>query len=243
MAVRVAAGSGRRPGMASRRSGLAPAAPGTRGSPARRRRRTADGYRNNTFRTVEHVTAPWRLLAGPWSHRDPGALPTRAEHRRRRRDHRLLRRAPARRNAIGARPAQVFVRRPTPPKPDLELHDGVWRDIPGWPPPGSAGWCCHPLVTASTPSKSRATSVWRRGSRAPERCHGASHRHERVDDARSLRYDWPIGDGGVAPGEVLGNPRVTLRVRSSAPVAFVSVKLCDVFPDGTSALTTRGCST
>ena len=39
---------------------------------------------------------------------------------------------------------------------------------------------------------------------------------------------------------MLGNPRVTLRVRSSAPVAFVAVKLCDVFPDGTSALITRG---
>ena len=63
---------------------------------------------------------------------------------------------------------------------------------------------------------------------------------QRVDDVRSLTYDWPIGGGGVAPGEVLGNPRVALRVRSSAPVAHVAVKLCDVFPDGTSALITRG---
>jgi hypothetical protein len=31
-----------------------------------------------------------------------------------------------------------------------------------------------------------------------------------------------------------------LRVRSDAPVAFVSAKLCDVFPDGTSALVSRG---
>ena len=31
----------------------------------------ADGYRNNTFRTVPHLQVPWRLLAGPWSHADP----------------------------------------------------------------------------------------------------------------------------------------------------------------------------
>jgi hypothetical protein len=34
--------------------------------------------------------------------------------------------------------------------------------------------------------------------------------------------------------------RVALRVRTSAPVAYVAIKLCDVFPDGPSALITRG---
>ena len=36
----------------------------------------ADGYRNNTFRTVEGLGAagtPWRLLAGPWAHADPAS--------------------------------------------------------------------------------------------------------------------------------------------------------------------------
>jgi len=37
-----------------------------------------------------------------------------------------------------------------------------------------------------------------------------------------------------------GHVRVQLRVSSSARVAFVSAKLCDVFPDGTSAMITRG---
>ena len=30
----------------------------------------ADGYRNNTFRTIEHMPG-WQLIAGPWSHKDP----------------------------------------------------------------------------------------------------------------------------------------------------------------------------
>ena len=93
----------------------------------------ADGYRNNTFRTVEHLTAPWRLLAGPWSHRDPTRsrpgpnIDADAEIIAFFDEH--LRGGPPSAHA----PAQVFVRRPTPPEPDLELHDGVWRDLPAWP--------------------------------------------------------------------------------------------------------------
>lgn len=38
----------------------------------------------------------------------------------------------------------------------------------------------------------------------------------------------------------MGRPRARLRVSADRPVASVSVKLCDVFPDGTSALVARG---
>jgi hypothetical protein len=50
-----------------------------------------------------------------------------------------------------------------------------------------------------------------------------------------LRWEWP-GTEEV----LLGQPRVRLRVSADAPAASLSVKLCDVFPDGTSALVTRG---
>src|SRR5918999_4426421 len=39
---------------------------------------------------------------------------------------------------------------------------------------------------------------------------------------------------------MLGYPRLVTRVAASAPVAFLSAKLCDVFPDGTSTLVARG---
>ena len=38
----------------------------------------------------------------------------------------------------------------------------------------------------------------------------------------------------------MGHPRLALRVESAAPVAYLSAKLADVFPDGTSSLVTRG---
>jgi uncharacterized protein len=36
------------------------------------------------------------------------------------------------------------------------------------------------------------------------------------------------------------HPRLRVRIASSVPVAYLSAKLCDVFPDGTSSLLTRG---
>ena len=47
--------------------------------------------------------------------------------------------------------------------------------------------------------------------------------------------DWPADDL-----HLYGHPRLQLRVRADQPVAFVSAKLCDVAPDGTSTLITRG---
>jgi hypothetical protein len=58
---------------------------------------------------------------------------------------------------------------------------------------------------------------------------------QRLDDACSLTWEWPADDVVL-----LGRPRIRLRLSASAPDASLSVKLCDVFPDGTSALVTRG---
>ena len=39
---------------------------------------------------------------------------------------------------------------------------------------------------------------------------------------------------------MVGHPVARLRVSADQPAASLSVKLCDVFPDGTSALVSRG---
>ena len=58
---------------------------------------------------------------------------------------------------------------------------------------------------------------------------------QRLDDARSLTWDL------AAPSApVVGYPTLRVRVSASSPAASLSVKLCDVFPDGTSALVSRG---
>ena len=59
---------------------------------------------------------------------------------------------------------------------------------------------------------------------------------QREDDARSLVHDWALVD----ELEILGHPVLSATIASSVPVAYLSARLCDVFPDGTSALVSRG---
>ena len=96
----------------------------------------ADGYRNNTFRTVAAPAAhgvPHRLLAGPWAHADPTtAMPgPRIDF-----DAELagwfdhwLRGAGSHKDGC-----DVFVRTSTRPELDLDLHEGYWVRLPSVPP-------------------------------------------------------------------------------------------------------------
>ncbi|MGZ4133353.1 MAG: CocE/NonD family hydrolase C-terminal non-catalytic domain-containing protein, partial [Actinomycetota bacterium] len=58
---------------------------------------------------------------------------------------------------------------------------------------------------------------------------------QREDEARSLVFEWRLGDAL----EIVGHPRVELTLTPSSEVAFVSAKLCCVHPDGASELVTR----
>ena len=60
---------------------------------------------------------------------------------------------------------------------------------------------------------------------------------QRAEDGRSLTFTSAPLDERV---EVLGFPEVTLDVAADRPRALVAVRLCDVAPDGTSLLVTRG---
>ncbi len=57
-----------------------------------------------------------------------------------------------------------------------------------------------------------------------------------MDDIRSLTWDWLLADAL----EIAGYPLVRLRISATASVAGVALRLCDVAPDGTSTLVSRG---
>ena len=217
----------------------------------------ADGYRNNTFRTATELArngTPWRLLAGPWVHKDPSVarpgpnidcdrelIAFFDEH---------LRGGPP----SSSTAAQIFVRFPTPPAPDLAMHNGVWREADTWPPAG-----LHHRTLAIEPTKAFdavtvdavdavaaagdaidvVAAAGDVGMAAWNSCGGGlpwgQPLDQRADNARSLTYDWTHDH----PAEMIGNPVVSLRVASSASVGHLSVKLCDVAADGTSTLITR----
>lgn len=196
----------------------------------------ADGYRNNSFRTVSALGGagtPWRLLAGPWAHADPAAaIPgprIDLDVEMAAWFDRWLR---GRADGEHADRADVFVRTSTRPEPDLDTHEGYWVSGP-WPVPGAGS---HEVALDGPRSLEVEPDV---GTAAWIDCAGhlpwGLSGDQQRDDARSLTWD-------VAPptSAVVGQPRVRLRISASAPAASLSVKLCDVFPDGTSALVARG---
>ena len=199
----------------------------------------ADGYRNNTFRTVERLRAdgvPHRLLIGPWSHMStatslPGPhldlVPVMARWW-----DRWLRGVD---DGYDDQPALTwFAQRPTRPGPDRLLVEGEWRSAPAWPLDG-ASVRSLPLGSGELDYDVVADV----GTAAWNSCAGSlpwgQPTDQRFDDAASLTWEWPAEDISL-----LGHPRLRLRISSSQPVASVSAKLCDVFPDGMSALLCRG---
>jgi len=204
----------------------------------------ADGYHNMAFRTFAALRAPKALLFGPWSHMSPSSsMPgPRIDIVREliRWFDRFLRGLDD-----GAEPPiRIFVRRPTPPAPDLESFRGAWRYEPTWPPERLREQV-RPLGSASVAGRRPPRdeleirgevgvtgSIW-----CADDLPFGTPWDQRADEAFSLVYEWPPLDAEL---EIMGHPRVEVTVRSSVPVAYLSAKLCDVFPDGTSALVTRG---
>jgi predicted acyl esterase len=205
----------------------------------------ADGYHNMAFRGFERLRGPKKLLFGPWSHMSPRfSMPgpridhvpemIRWWHRWLRGDDNGIDREP---------PIQIFVRRSTPPRADLDAYEGEWRSEVEWPPArlredrrsldtaGSRNDGGPPGTVAIRGDVGVTGSIWC----AADLPFGEPW-DQRPDEAFSLVYEWPSLD---EPLEIMGHPRLELTVTADVPVAFASVKLCDVSPDGASALVTR----
>jgi predicted acyl esterase len=199
----------------------------------------ADGYRNNTFRTFEALRCPKRLLVGPWSHMSPAAsLPgphvdlvpelIRWFGRWLRDD----------RNGIDEEaPVVVFARRSTRPAPDLAEMRGEWRAERTWPPERLRETTLRPEGAGTDEIHVRGDVGRTAWISCAARLPWGQPDDQRPDDALSLVYEWDAPPPELA---VMGSPRLRVAVVPRAPVAYLSAKLCDVFPDGTSALVTRG---
>ena len=198
----------------------------------------ADGYRNNSFRTFEALQCSKALLMGPWSHAaparsTPGPRIDLVPEMIRWFDHHLR----GTDNGVSSEPPiRVFMREATAPQPDLAMVNGSWRAETTWPAPSSA------IGVRSVLGAGIDTLVVRPdvGTAAWNTCAGGlpwgQPLDQREDDAWSLTYDWD----DVAGMSILGHPALLVRVAADQPVASLSAKLCDVAPDGTSALITRG---
>ena len=205
----------------------------------------ADGYTNIALRGFEALRCPKRLLAGPWAHANtetsvPGPNVDLVPEMVRWWDRWLKDED----NGVDRDPPiVVFVRRPSPTEPDLSAYRGEWRYEPGWPLERSRERALS-LSDAEGPDGEGPDDLEIRGDvgwTAWISCAGGMPWglpvDQRPDEAYSLVYDWAALEEDV---EILGHPRVRVRVAASVPVAYLSAKLCDVHPDGTSQLVTRG---
>ena len=209
----------------------------------------ADGYTNIALRSFPRMQAPVRLLLGPWSHGSPEScrpgpnIDFMAEMLRW--FDRWLKGID---NGIDREPPiVVYQQRSTLPDPLRSDVRGEWRFEPTWPPerlrptpyalqdaePGGLA-----DGAGSTDTLPVDGSV---GETAWISCAGGlpwgQSADQRPDEARSLTYTWaPLAE----ELELFGHPVLRVRVTCDRPTAYLSAKITDVFPDGTSSLVVRG---
>jgi putative CocE/NonD family hydrolase len=203
----------------------------------------ADGYRNNTFRSFDALSAagtPVAVLAGPWSHASPAtSVPgPRIDHVpvMARWWDRWLRGV---RNGVDDQPPlTVFVRRYAAPEPEADAWPGRWEahdaaslaartelTLPLAQAPVLRGGVRTGDVVEYAGDLDVGVTAW-------NSCAGAlpwgQPEDQTPDDARSLCLEWQLPAGTV----VLGHPRLRLRVRPDGEVAFIAAKLSLVGPAG-----------
>ena len=199
----------------------------------------ADGYRNTTFRTLERLAAPTRLLAGPWSHAAPtsSAPGPRIDH--------VPQMAAFFAEHLGAPPGAPaslpewslphawYCRYSHAPDPVLDTVPGEWR-ADTWPSPRSS---TETLSLDDRPPYAVRPDV---GIDAWISCAGhlpyGQSGDQRVDDVKSMTWDFPLTE----PIEIAGHAHLRAHVTATCPHPILAVRLCDVDEDGTSTLVSRG---
>ncbi|HVF07552.1 MAG TPA: CocE/NonD family hydrolase, partial [Actinomycetota bacterium] len=143
-------------------------------------------------------------------------------------------------------PIVLFAQRSTLPAPDRAKVRGEWRYEPTWPAERltPTEWKLADSLAVPDRLSTGLDELDVRGDvghTAWISCAGVmpwgQPDDQRPDELHSLTYTWEPLERAL---EILGQATVRVRVTSSAPVAFLSAKLCDVFPDGTSSLVARG---
>ncbi len=208
----------------------------------------ADSYTNAVPRMLENLTCPRAGIIGPWAH----AFPEQA--------------MPGPRigflqecvswwdrwlkgidNGADRLPLlRAWMQESAPPSRDHSERPGRWVTARTWPPHDVSARAFELSADGSLAEPGQGVEGVREigsdtwcGAAAGVWCPSGNDAEmpddQRDEDARSLCFDTaPL----VERVEVLGRPRVVLTLSADAELATVAVRLCDVAPDGTSALLT-----
>jgi uncharacterized protein len=208
----------------------------------------ADGYSNAIPRLLAGLRCPRKGLIGPWAHdyphfAAPGPTIGFLQEALRWWDQWLA----EKKTGIMAEPMlRIWMQDSVPPASTYAERPGRWIAEAGWPPasvsPRRYHLAEHRLSIDPQPNRalilaSPLTTGTANGEWCPYGNDGELPADQRVDDGRSLVFD---GESLTDQLEILGAPRVALRIAADRPVAQVGVRLCDVAPDGASTLVTYG---
>lgn len=215
----------------------------------------ADWYFTPLLRIFSSLSVPKRALIGPWSHQWPdAAIP----------GPRIEWQSEALRwfdqwlkdvdtGVTREPPVTLFVSEHNPPASMRLMDRGSFRCETEWPPARAeatpfylraAGRLERAAPDEAAPDTGDRLDADPRAGLAtglhgggPFNDNWAMPLDQRLDEGVSLVYSTEPLAGDE---EIIGQPRVSLHVASSARNALYAVKLCDVAPDGTSALITKG---
>jgi len=202
-----------------------------------------DGYRDSIPRMLGEMKVPLKAEIGPWNHAwpDDGVPGPNYEWR-----HEAVRWwdrwLKGKETGVRNDPRLViFLRDGHAPDAGMTMTPGRWL-AGDWPIPGTTWKKLFPAANGRlqeqpgsasadalfyVPSYGISTGLW----------WGEPTGDMRPDDAGGLVYDSDVLREKL---EIIGLPRVRLRVKADAPLAHWAARLEDIFPDGRVALVTGG---
>ncbi len=209
-----------------------------------------DHFVNSMARLYTELKVPKKLLMGPWPHNRPDvAVPgPRIDWMREEMRWFAYWLRGDETGIMDEPPVTIYVQQYSKPDRFREVTRGFWRNENDWPPSRmkEKTFCLGNRKLIKGPSTSTngqfdsyeynpvvglCGGPWYGGKPF------AMAADQKMDDALSLCYDSVPVKKDI---EILGRPRATLFVSSTADVAFFVIRLEDIAPDGTSALVTKG---
>lgn len=205
-----------------------------------------DGYRNTTNHLVKNLSSPVKGIVGPWIHKYPHyAAPSPAigflQEAKRWWDHWLKDIDTGVEKDFDYR---AYLMDSVSPKRWMNARPGRWIAEKEWPSASISKEILYlsqggSLEVKPIPFNVSISSTQNCGSKAGEYFPFAFGDelpdNQSQDDARSACFD---GDELSESMDIVGSPRVNLRLSCDKEQGQVIVRICDIRPDGTSALIT-----
>lgn len=207
-----------------------------------------DGYTNCNLRAFANLQCPKKLMIGPWLHVQPhlGKPGPRIDHFRemtRFYDYWLK---GIDNGIMDEPPIAIYVQQYDRPTASRPLTSGFWRSESAFPPARAREetlFLAPDTLQSSGPEDASVTELeYHPSVGITFGMFSAGSPHVLPDDQRAEEAFSAVFTGPVLSEslEILGQPRLTLWVDSGAEAITFATRLCDVAPDGSSALVTKG---